>query len=113
MSGNKIEGFGTGFELLEFYTGCMKSYQIASIMHQHGVCVTSLTTNSLRGSLMLLSSFILPGYQFLGKTTSSELVLIIVHIKHNGNFSPKILSAGTTRRCCCDSCRASGPIKLY
>ena len=36
---------------------------------------------------MLLSSFISPRCQFLGRTMPSELVFIMVHSRHTSNFS--------------------------
>ena len=59
---------------------------------QSMVYVTSLTTNGLRVSSVLLSGFISPRCLFLGKPISLELVLTIVHNNYNGNFSPKFES---------------------
>ena len=74
--------------------------------------VTSLTADGLRGSSMLLSGFISPRCQFLGRTMSSELVFIIVHIRHTGNFLPKILNNDTTKRFCCDLYMSDGAMKV-
>ena len=74
--GIKIEVFGTDFELLEVlhcsYEVLSDCVHCASTWWELMAYVTSLTTNSLRGSLVLLIGFISPRCQFLGKTISSE-----------------------------------------
>ena len=91
LPGIKIEVLGTGFELLEvlhwFYEELSGCIHCASTWSESMEYVTSLTTNGLRGSLMLLSGFISPRWQFLGRIISSKLVLIIVHSRNTGNFS--------------------------
>ena len=92
--GIKIEVFGTGFKSLVFlhwwYEEFSDCIHHGSTWSGSNPYMISLATDGLRESPALLSSFISPRCLFLGEITSLELVFIIVHNKHNGNFSPKI-----------------------